>query len=337
MSSASSSRGRPARGPHRRRRPPLPPGRRPAWRAAMFAWVTTTSASTGSNGSRIPRASLSRHHRDDADQPGEGEVLLQRARRGHRAGRVVRGVEQDGRRRADDLEPARRGHAGEGRAHEVEVEHRALDRGCRRGTPRPRRARRRRCAPGARRAAGGRCRRTPPPSPRSASSWPPTASARDRTPNSRPSRATSASTSTDRAQQHVGGVDGLLGEHAVGPRLDDAGLLGGDLLDRVAQEPLVVDRDRRDDSDLRVGDVGAVPGAADADLDDRRRRPARRRTPRTPCRSAPRRTTAAPRWRASTRSRYGSDLVVRRQEARRRRSARRRSRCVRGSSAGAGW
>ena len=41
-------------------------------------------------------------------------------------------------------------------------------------------------------------------------------------------------------------------------------------VDGVAEEPLVVDRDRRDDSDLRVRDVGAVPGAADADLDDRR-------------------------------------------------------------------
>ena len=53
-------------------------------------------------------------------------------------------------------------------------------------------------------------------------------------------------------------------------RLDDAGLLGGDQLDPVAEKRLVVDRDRHDQRHGRiVDDVGGVEAAAEPDLDDR--------------------------------------------------------------------
>ena len=50
--------------------------------------------------------------------------------------------------------------------------------------------------------------------------------------------------------------------------LDDARLLGGDLLDRRAEQPRVVDRHRRHHGDLAVGHVGRVPRATEPDLDD---------------------------------------------------------------------
>src|SRR5690606_8892797 len=53
-----------------------------------------------------------------------------------------------------------------------------------------------------------------------------------------------------------------------GVGVDDPGLLVGDVLDRVPEEVLVVDTDRGDDGDVRVDDIGRVPGAAHADLDD---------------------------------------------------------------------
>ncbi len=71
------------------------------------------------------------------------------------------------------------------------------------------------------------------------------------------------------AEQHLGGGDGLLGEHGDGTGFDDAALIRGDFLDRAAQVPGVVQGDRGDHGDRAVGDVGGVPGAAHADLDDR--------------------------------------------------------------------
>ena len=70
----------------------------------------------------------------------------------------------------------------------------------------------------------------------------------------------------------------------LGMLLDDAGLLTGDAGDVVAEVLDVVDADRGDHRDRRVDDVGGVPAPAEADLDDRRRRSGRRRTPRTPSR-----------------------------------------------------
>ncbi len=51
---------------------------------------------------------------------------------------------------------------------------------------------------------------------------------------------------------------------------DDAGLLGRDRLVCVAEELGVVEADRGDHGDDAVGDVGRVPRAAEADLDDGR-------------------------------------------------------------------
>ena len=52
-------------------------------------------------------------------------------------------------------------------------------------------------------------------------------------------------------------------------RLGDAGLLGGDLLDPVAEKGGMVDADLGDAADRRRGDhVGGVEPAAEPDLDD---------------------------------------------------------------------
>ena len=57
--------------------------------------------------------------------------------------------------------------------------------------------------------------------------------------------------------------------HRTAP-LDDPGLLAGDLRQRVAEEFLVVHRDRRDRRDQRiVDDVGRIVAAAEADLEER--------------------------------------------------------------------
>ena len=101
------------------------------------------------------------------------------------------------------------------------------------------------------------------------STWPPTASPRPTTPNSRPSRATTASTSTARSRIASAATELLLGDDRDGARLDDARLLAGDAGDRVAEVVAVVEPDRGDDRDDAVGDVGRVPAAAEADLDDR--------------------------------------------------------------------
>lgn len=60
----------------------------------------------------------------------------------------------------------------------------------------------------------------------------------------------------------------LRGADDDGVRVDDPGLFGRDLLDGVAEEVLVVDADGRDDRDVGLDDIGRVPGAAHADLDD---------------------------------------------------------------------
>ena len=60
----------------------------------------------------------------------------------------------------------------------------------------------------------------------------------------------------------------LPGAHGDGLGLDDPGLLERDVALGVAEEVLVVEGDRRDDRDDAVGDVGGVPAAAHADLDD---------------------------------------------------------------------
>jgi hypothetical protein len=69
------------------------------------------------------------------------------------------------------------------------------------------------------------------------------------------------------AEQHLRGTGQLLGEDGGRTRLDDPGLLDRDLLDGVAEVARVVDRDRGDDGDDAVGDVGGVPDPAHADLD----------------------------------------------------------------------
>ena len=70
------------------------------------------------------------------------------------------------------------------------------------------------------------------------------------------------------AQQLLERLGRLRGEDRGRARLDDPGLLGGDLLDRGAEEVHVVQVDRRHDRDLAVDRVGRVPFAAEAHLDD---------------------------------------------------------------------
>ena len=100
------------------------------------------------------------------------------------------------------------------------------------------------------------------------SCWPPTATSRVRMPKSLPSKASVASTSRPRSTQDLGHLRLLQPDDGDRAGLDDAALLGGDVLHRAAEEPLVVDRDRGHDGDLPVDDVGRVPRAAHADLDD---------------------------------------------------------------------
>ncbi len=70
------------------------------------------------------------------------------------------------------------------------------------------------------------------------------------------------------AQHDLGRFDWLLGQHHERAFHDDARLLGGDLLQTVAEPGLVVHGDRGDDRDGGVGDVRGVPGAAEPHLDD---------------------------------------------------------------------
>ena len=99
-----------------------------------------------------------------------------------------------------------------------------------------------------------------PDRPCSVTSCPPTAVAR-------PSDAELEPLAGDRrahlgaaAQQHLGGLGRLRGEHDGRARVDDPGLLAGDLGDRRAEQRHVVEPDRQHDAGLRVQDVGGVPG-----------------------------------------------------------------------------
>ena len=58
-----------------------------------------------------------------------------------------------------------------------------------------------------------------------------------------------------------------LADHHDAARLDDTGLLGGDVSLGRSGELVVVHADVGDDGDLRVGDVGRIPSAEHADLD----------------------------------------------------------------------
>ena len=163
-------------------------------------------------------------HGDHADEAAEVERLVDRGRgRGH-AVRVVRRVDEDGRRRAHRFEPSGRAHRRERLADRVDVQRPGRRRRCRR-TPRPRRARTRRSAPGGRRAAAGRCRRTRRRGPAGSASGRPSAIRRSSTPNSRPSRATAASTSMARRSSCRRGGRVLRGQDGARAGLDDPGLL----------------------------------------------------------------------------------------------------------------
>ena len=70
-------------------------------------------------------------------------------------------------------------------------------------------------------------------------------------------------------QDRLGGHQLLLRDDRDRARLDDARLLAGDAGDGVAEVVAVVEPDRGDDRHDAVGDVGRVPAAAEADLDDR--------------------------------------------------------------------
>ena len=70
-------------------------------------------------------------------------------------------------------------------------------------------------------------------------------------------------------KQDLRSFDALPSKDGVRARLDDAGLLSGDLGDRTAQQVGVIKIDRGDHSDTGIGHVGGIPGTAQADLDDR--------------------------------------------------------------------
>ena len=215
--------------------------------------------------------------------------------------RVVGRVEHDRRAAPDDLEPAGRGHLGERRPDQLLAE-----RLRRRRTPRPRPARRRRSAPGGRRTAAGRPRRSgrAAPAGRRPGRRPRAPARRRRTPcprgprSRRPRRRGRISTSA------TSGV--CSASTAVEPGLMIPAFSTAIAAGVVAEVLRVVDGDRQHDGDRAVGDVGGVPRPAHADLDDGRRRPARRRRRRTPSRRRSRRTTAGAAWSASTRWVYGA-------------------------------
>ena len=73
-------------------------------------------------------------------------------------------------------------------------------------------------------------------------------------------------------RRRLGGQDGDqrrvgLADHGRARRLDDAGLLAGDVGERRAGELVVVHADVGDDGDLGVDDVGGVPATEQPDLD----------------------------------------------------------------------
>ena len=68
---------------------------------------------------------------------------------------------------------------------------------------------------------------------------------------------------------HPGAGLALAADHGGGRALQDAGLFGGDLLQRLAQEARMVVADRRDRRQSGLDHVGRVEAAAHADLDHR--------------------------------------------------------------------
>ena len=232
--------------------------------------MTTTSASTGSKASSMPRTSLSAIAANTPTSRVKPKASPTASAVAAGAGRVVRRVEhapsascRTTSSRPGEVTPANAG------PHQVDVERPALGVRRRRGTPRPPPARTAAlcawCAP----CSGRKTSSYSPASPRSVTSCPPTASVRASDAELQ-ALAGHDRVDLDRAaQQHLGGLDRLLGQHAVRAGLDDPGLLAGDLgrpSSRGSAAWSIVDRG--DDGDLRVGDVGGVPGAAHADLDD---------------------------------------------------------------------
>ena len=108
------------------------------------------------------------------------------------------------------------------------------------------------------------------------------------------------------AQQHLGRGERLLRQDGHRARLDDAGLLVRDLLDRVAEVGGVVEGDRGDHRDRAVGDVGRVPGAAEADLDHRHVHRRVGESGEGHPGERPRRRTGGPAGCSSTMARYGA-------------------------------
>ncbi len=235
-------------------------------RGELF-WVTTSSAQMSSSAASIPCTSLPRDAADHADQPGEVEGLLDRVDGRRHAGRVVRGVDEHGRAGAHPLQAARasgrrRTRRGPSPARSARSPH-----------PAPRNASTAASAVAAFCAwwapnSGRKTSSYSPPRPCRRTCCPPTATRRSRTPNSVPSRATTASTSTARRTRESSAPGCWWASTAIESALMIPAFSPGDRGD-VGPEVLgVVQRDRRDDGDPRVGDVGGVPGAAHADLDD---------------------------------------------------------------------
>ena len=224
--------------------------------------VTTISSSTGSSAASMPRTSLSpstattpTSRRKENDSWSAATVAAAPAG-------LCAASTQHGRRAAQRLQPAGRGHRRRRPAGR-----------CRRRSPR--------CPPPAPRnastaasATAAFCAWCAPCSGRNSSSYTPPRPCSDEhlaADGDRRGRATPNSDALPghrRAhlgrppQQHLRRLGRLRGEHRDRARLDDAGLLGGDLVDGVAQVSGVVERDRRDHRDPAVGDVRRVPAAA---------------------------------------------------------------------------
>ncbi|CAB4707048.1 unannotated protein [freshwater metagenome] len=204
------------------------------------------------------------HHADDRDQRREGEGVLQGRAHRLRPVRVVRRVEHDRRAAPHDLEAARRGDLGEGGPHQVGVE----------GLVPEERLDRREGDGGVLRLVGAVERQedlvVAPAQPLEGDHL----TAYGRHPVGDPEVAPLADhTGSDLGDLAIErGVDvlGLGGDHGDRAGLDDAGLLDRDLAWGLAEVARVVDRDRQHDGDRCVDDVGGVPRAAHADLDDGR-------------------------------------------------------------------
>ena len=192
--------------------------------------MTTTSAKIGSKASSSPRTSLSPLAPTTPIEPAEAERLADRLGGGPRARRVVRGVQHDGRGCAarPPAGPARRPTANALRTVSTSSVPGLLARR-RRRTPRRRRAPPPRCAPGARRAAAGRSPGTRRPARAASAAGRRRRPRGETTPNSMPSRATVASTSTAFFSITCAASTGCCARIDRRVLLDDPGLLAGDL------------------------------------------------------------------------------------------------------------